>query len=182
MGVQSHRLSTEKGDGSRTAIEDEKTGDKWESKDARSDTHTTFFESDIDRMVVSERRKQELKRALRRQEGENPGEAYSQSRNDRKQQNRSEWKRRLVTTFAAQLDLTSYQKQRSLHLIQDVLDINSFGWYSTEEVILGTINCVAREDGRWIEDEHRFRVLMEDVGIEAGEIKSIRLLVRDRLK
>lgn len=186
MGVDPHRVKRSANDGSR----DDMRGDKYdehghESRDKRAETETTFFQRDIDSLQVSARRKRELQRALRRQEGEDPGEAYSQNYKNREQQNRKEWKRRVVTTYAANLSLTPYQKQRALHLTMDILDINSFGHYSIEQVVLGVINKVAREDGRMIEDEDGFRQLAIAVGFDRSEVpekmKSLRRLVRERL-
>lgn len=186
MGIQSHLVANSPNDGSRDDMRGDKYDEeRYESRDKRSETDTTFFEHDVDDLQISERRKKEYRRMLRRQEGEDPGEAYSQEYKNREQQNRKEWKRRMVETFSAQLDLTRYQKQRSLHLIMDVVDINSFGHYATEQVILAVINRVAREDGRMIEDEDVFRGLATDVGFEETEVvekmKSLRGMVRERL-
>lgn len=186
MGVEQHRVARRANDGSR----DDMRGDKYdenrfESRDQRAETETTFFEYDINSLQVSQRRKNELKRALRRQEGEDPGEAYSQNYKNREQQNRKEWKRRVVSTYAAQLSLTSYQKERALHLVMDVVDINSFGHYATEQIVLAVINTVAREDGRWIEDEDTFREIAVSTGFDESEVqdrmKSLRRLVRERI-
>jgi len=184
--VEPHRVANQANDGSRDDMRGDKYDEqRYESRDQRAETDTTFFEHDVQELKVSHRRKTRLKRMLRRQEGEDPGEAYSQKYKNREQQNRKEWKRRVVTTYAAQLDLTSHQKERSLHLIMDVLDINSFGHYSTEQVVLGAINTVVREDGRWIEDEHTFRDLAVDLGFERADVptrmRSLRRLVRERV-
>lgn len=184
--VEPHRVAKEPNDGSRDQMRGDEYDDKrYDSRDKRAETETTYYEYDVNDLQVSHQRKEQLKRMLRRQEGEDPGEAYSKKHKNREQQNRKEWKRRVVTTFAAQLELTSYQKQRSLHLIMDVVSINSFGHYSTEEVILGVINCVAREDARWIEDEQVFRDLAVDVGFDRPEVpkvmKKLRGMVRERV-
>lgn len=188
--VQSHRLSRGEGSGSRAAIADKYDGEEYGDKDERADTETTFYRRDIEQLAVSEQRKQRLRRMLRRQEGEQPGEAYSTKYDNREQQNRSEWKRRVVSVFASQLELTSRQKERTKHLVNDVLNINTFGFYSTEQVVLATVNVVAREDGRFIEDEQQFRDLMVDSGIARDDdaetpdmetMKSLRRLVRERL-
>lgn len=158
---------------------------RYQSRDKRSQTHTTYYEYDVDDLQVSQRRKDELKRMLKRQEGEDPGEAYSQKYEQREQSNRREWKRRVVTTYAAHLDLTRHQKERALHLVMDVISINSFAHYATEEVVLAVINRVAREDGRWIEDEQQFRDLAEDCGFDAAEVpermKALRRMLRERI-
>ena len=188
MGIESHRLQRGEGSGSRAEIDDKYDSEEYQDKDERAPTRTTFYERDINDLEVSEDRKQRLRRMLRRQRGEQPGEAYSQNYDSREQQNRSEWKRRVVSAFASQLELTSTQKERVKHLVNDVLDINTFGYYSTEQVVLATVNVVAREDGRFIEDEEMFRRLMGDSGItdedrrpDLETMRSLRRLVRDRL-
>jgi len=179
--LQPHQVEAEEGDGSLEEIENKYDGEKYAHRDERADTKTTFFARDIDQLQVSEGRKRRLKRMLRRQEGENPGETYSSGRRDRTQQNRGEWKRRVVHTYAANLDLTRHQKERSKHIVNDVVEINHFGHFSTEEVILGVVNVVAREDGRWIEDERQFRELADDAGLDLKDLKTLRGMVRDRL-
>lgn len=187
--VESHRLERGEGNGSRAEIDDKYDGEEYNDKDERAPTQTTFYNRDINRLEVSERRKRRLRRMLRRQEGEQPGETYSTKYDNREQQNRSEWKRRVVSAFASQMGLTRSQKERVKHLVNDVLDINTFGFYSTEQVVLATVNVVAREDGRFIEDEAQFRTLMADSGLtkDDGEtpdlstMRSLRGLVRERL-
>lgn len=181
MAVESHALRREQGDGSRSGIEDEKTGDLWETKDQRAETETTFWPQDIDALDVSQRRKRELHRMLRRQEGENQGESFYEERDDRTQQNRGEWKRRMVCVYASQFDLTPYQKQRAMHLVRQDLDINGFGTYSTEQVILATINVVAREDGRFIEDEDAFKEAADSEGLSMRYLRSLRQKIKNRI-
>jgi hypothetical protein len=191
--VQEHRVSREPNDGSRDNMQDNGYDDKrYESRDKRADTRTTFYESDINSLNVSERRKKELRRALRRQEGEDYGEGTSadKTRRQRKQQNREEWKRRIITTYAANLDMTRAQKQRAKHLFMDVLTINTFGRYSSEQVALAVLNVVAREDGWRLEDEEQFHDLMVKCDIRNKSdgskpsmqtMKRMRRMVRERV-
>lgn len=190
MEVHPHNVSRGEGDGSGDEIDDKYDGEEYTSKDQRADTRTTFYRSDIEALDVSPRRKKRLKRVLRRQEGEDYGEGTSEdkTRRQRKQQNREEWKRRMVSTYGSQLELTRRQKERAEHWILDVLSINSFGHYSVEEVILGVINVVAREDARYIEDEAQFHDLMREVGItdddgrpDMNTMRSLRTMVRERV-
>lgn len=189
MEAQRHRIENEKGDGSRSAIEDTKVEEKWQTKDDRANTETTFYKSDIDKCVMSQRRKRRFKRMLRRQEGENPGETYSEDRDDRTQQNLHEDKRRMVGVYSSQLELTRHQKERINHIVLDIFgsedneypSFNTFGFFSTEQAILGIVNCVAREDGRWIEDEETFQSFMEDLDLTKDNMKMLRKMVRDRL-
>jgi hypothetical protein len=187
MDVLPEDVDNEKGNGSRTEIEDEKTGDKWDTKDKRADTQTTFYESDIDNLNVSAARKRRLKRILKRQEGENHGEATTgqTTRRERKQQNREEDRRRDIEIFASQLSLTGHQKRRTTHLVLDVLDVNSYGNYAAEEVILGVITYVCMEDmgadGTHVDDRDTFHELVDQVGTTMERVKGARQLTRDRL-
>lgn len=192
MTVNEHRLANESGDGSRSEIQDKYDAEEYQTKDQRADTRTTFYESDINQLNVSERRKKELRRALRRQEGEDYGEGTSadKTRRQRKQQNREEWKRRIITAYAANLDMTDAQKERAKHLFMDVLTINTFGHYSSEQVALAVLNVVAREDGWRLEDDSGFHKLMVECDITSSEdedkpamdnMKKLREMVRERV-
>jgi hypothetical protein len=183
--VEEHNLSRKQGDGARSEIEDEKMGDKWETKDERADTHTTFYESDINNCIASQRRKRRLRRILKLQEGQ---QVNADGLDSRGQQNHKEDKRRMVSSFGSQLELTPAQKKRVKHLIMDVMSVNSFGSYSSEQVVLATINVVAREDERWIEDEDQFQQFMQYVEITKDDgsadlitMRRLRALVRDRI-
>lgn len=178
--VQPTQVARDQGDGSRSALEDEMNGDLWTHKDSRAETETTFWPQDIDGLDVSEQRKRDLHRALRRQEGENRGEHYTSGRVDRKGQNRKEWRRRMASVFASRLNLTKYQRQRAGYIIEEV-DFSSFASYSKEQAILGVINVVAREDGRWIEDEPLFLEIAEDEGLDARDLRRLRGMVKGRL-
>ena len=189
--VDQHNLANESGNGSRSEIQDMYDAEEYKTKDQRADTRTTFYESDINDLNVSTRRKKRLRRALRRQEGEDYGEGTSKdkTRRQRKQQNREEWKRRVITTYASQLDMSRAQKERAKHLFMDVLQINTFGPYSTEKVALGVINVVAREYGWTVEDNDMFHELMikNDMTIDGTDkpsmktMKNLRTLVRERI-
>lgn len=183
MDVFEHQVSREPNDGSRDDMQGNGYDEEaHETRDKRAETKTTFYKRDIDNLDVSNRRKRQLKRALRRQEGEDQQEVYSEDRDQRKQQNRGEDRRRTIGSFTSQLELTDAQKERVEHLVMDVLTINSFGSYSADQVILAVINVVAREDGRWIEDEDMFRSYMQTVEIPDMEtMKRLRGLVRERL-
>lgn len=178
-----HRLARDAGDGSGEQIDDMYDGEEYSTKDKRAGTRTTFYESDIERLDVSPQRAQELKRMLRRQEGEYVNASQFQSRG---QQNHEEDKRRRIGTMGSQLGMTQMQKDRVNHLVIDVISVNSFGHYSIEQAILAVINVVAREDGRFIEEEQQFRDYMLDVGIgderpDMDTMKRLRRIVRDRV-
>lgn len=192
MTVPEHALLRDEGNGSRSEIQDKYDSEEYQTKDQRADTRTTFYESDINNLDVSERRKKELRRALRRQEGEDYGEGTSadKTRRQRKQQNREEWKRRIISTYAANLDMNRAQKERAVHLFMDVLTINTFGHYSSEQVALAVLNCVAREDGWRLEDDSGFHDLMVECDITSkrdedkpamDRMKKLRSMVRERV-
>lgn len=180
MAVHEHEVARAEGDGAGDEIDDLYDGEEYQTKDQRAETRTTFYERDIDKHCTSRRQANQLKRALRLHEGER--------KPNRGQENYKEDKRRLIGIIGSQLDLTNGQKQRVKHLVMDVMSVNSFGYYSSEQVILATVNVVVREDGRWIEDEDDFRDYMEQVGITNDEdradldtMKRLRGLVRDRI-
>lgn len=193
MTVPQHKVSRDANDGSRDNMQDNGYDEqRYESRDKRADTRTTFYESDINSLDVSERRKKELRRALRRQEGEDYGEGTSadKTRRQRKQQNREEWKRRIIETYSANLGMTRAQKERAQHLFLDVLTINSFGHYSSEQVALAVLNVVAREDGWRLEDDSGFHDLMVECEITSkrdedkpamDRMKKLRSMVRERV-
>lgn len=180
MGVQEHHVARNEGDGAGDEIDDMYDGEEYQTKDQRAETRTTFYERDIDRHVSNPRRARQLKRALRLHEGER--------KPNRGSRNHEEDKRRLVGILGSQLSLTKGQKARVEHLVMDVISVNSFGRYSMEQVILATINVVAREHGRWIEEEAEFREYAERVGLtndneraDMDTIKRLRSLVRERV-
>jgi len=187
MPVQTQRVERDEGSGAGSEIEDLYDSEEYQTKDQRSPNRTTYYRRDIDQHVTDERTAWHLRRALRWQEGQ-----YVTSDNEdeqsRGQQNYEEDKRRIVGVLASQLGLTSSQKRRVEHLVLDVVDVNSFGHYSVEQVTLGVINVVAREDERWIEDERLFRDYMEQVGItndreraDLNTMRRLRSLVRERV-
>lgn len=183
MAVHEHEVARNEGDGAGDEIDDLYDGEEYQTKDQRAETRTTFYERDIDQHCTSRRQAQQLKRALRLHEGEHTNHGTPRSR-----QNREEHKRRVVGITSSQLGMTDAQKARTEHLVLDVIEVNSFGRYSVEEVVLATVNVVAREDGRWIEDEEQFRDYMEHVGItddggraDLETMKRLRSLVKERM-
>lgn len=184
--VEEEKLYRGKGAGSRSGIGDEMVTSEWASKDKRAGTHTTYYTSDVDNLDVSQHRKKRLKRILRLQEGEHQN---SSKYKDRSSQNRIEDQRRWVESFASQLGMSDSQKNRVKHLVFDVVDLHSYGPYSSEKIILAVINVVAREQGRFIEDEDMFEQLMADVeitdddgNIDKSTMRRLRELTRERME
>lgn len=176
------------GNGSGSNVDDLYESDSYSSYD-RANTETTFYESDIDELEVGWRRKRQLKRSLRWNEGADyVGGVKDQSAISRKRQNREDWKRRLVLTYAANIDLSKRQKQRCEHIMTDVVSVASFGPYSSEKVALGIAVAVARENGRQVSTENDFDELMyavdlitEDDEPNYAKLDSLVGLVRERV-
>lgn len=182
MHVLPEDVDDSQGTGSRSTIDDEKMKDEWETRDQRADTHTTFFEQDIDKLNVSAEKKRRLKRILRLQEGE---QVNSDEYDSRGQQNHKEDKRRLIGTFTAQLGLTQHQKSRVRHIVMDVIEVNSYGNYSMEEVILGVITYVCMEDmsdnGVHVDDRETFHQLADSVDTSMERVRGARQITTRRL-
>lgn len=179
MTVETHLVERRNGDGARVEADDLYENESYE-QDERGPNQTTYWESDVERAVTSRRRQRQLKRALELQEGQHT--THGESRGS---QNNAEDTRRVAETFSSKLDMTPYQRRRVAHLVTDVLDINSFGPYSREKVILSVVNVVAREDmaygGELMEDRDDFKALLEDVDADLDELRRLRGLVSDRL-
>lgn len=178
--VQPTELARENGDGSRSGEADLSLSKAYRH-DERAETETTYWESDIEKLEVSERRKRQLRKSLRRQEGENQNEAYYSDRQSREQQNRGEDNRRLTQIYAGRFGMTPHQKRRSLHLVMDVFDLSEFAHFTKDQAVLGVINTVAREDGRFIEDEEDFRRAAEEQDLAYEDLRTLRNIVRRRL-
>jgi hypothetical protein len=204
MTVDHYDVSRDGNDGSRDDVQNNGYDEaRYQSRDKRAETWTTFTEYDIEQLDVSHYRKRELKRMRDIQEGIDYGEAYPNEtdRKDRKQQNREEWRRRMVETFASQIGMTTHQHKRAEHIMMNVFTdaycpstesrqerghcddcekkhmsiINSFGPYATEEVIVAVINVVCREDGWMVEDDDDFIAVVQSVVRDTKKPKMDRL-------
>lgn len=185
MPHHEHNVSRGHGDGAGEEIEDMYDGEEYETKDQRSPKRTTYYESDIYKHCTDGRHAFHLRRAMKYQEGQQV-DAGSDAK-PRSVQNHEEDQRRMIGTICSQLDMTPAQKKRVRHLVMDVISVNSFGQYSSEQVILAVINVVAREDERLIEDEDAFMQYMIDVGITTEDgnadkktMRRLRRMVRER--
>lgn len=180
--VESHLLDNSEGNGSGSQIDDKYDSEEYTTKDQRAQTETTFYRSDINETVNGHHRRRQMKRALRYHEGEH---VNAEDEDSRGQQNHKEWKRRLVGTLTSQMEMTKHQQSRVKHLVLDVLDINSFGPYKTEEVILGVMSMVAREDmsrhGKHLDDRKDFINLCHSVDTSLENVRRCRELVSERL-
>lgn len=104
---------------------------------------------------------------------------WTKSGQSRGQQHSKADKRRTVMALCSSLDVTSYQKERALH-IASRLNFKHMAHYSRETVALSIITLVANEDGRWIREEPRFTDIMEDIGTNPKDVRNCRLLVRSK--
>lgn len=133
--------------------------------DGRSDSETFFYpDENVD--SLSDSRRQQYERMSRWNAGVNVNNG------DRRSKNRSVDRKKVLMTFGSQVELTKYQKSRSLYLLKG-LKLNAFGHYSAEQVILGIMAYVAREDGRFLRDEPEFQTLIKTVGLTGRNLKSI---------
>lgn len=116
---------------------------------------------------------------------------------ERAQQNFEADKRRFTQTFANQLDCSSYQTERAVHIVENV-ELRPFaaGHRTTEMVALGVISLVVDEDVQpgpvdehgateswtiddWIIYRDEFQSLMDDVGMEMDDLWAIRRVLME---
>jgi len=183
MTVPEEWVAREANDGSRDDMQSNGYDEHGlKHTDERAPTRTTFLEGDINALDVSERRKRDLRRMRRHQEGMF---ASAESTPSRGSQNHTEDKRRMISAFAGKLGLTSHQRERAEHLIRDVLDINTYGPYNSEEIILGVISYISMEDmgpdGIHIDDRDEFHDLVDDIETSRYRLRRVRQLTRERL-
>jgi len=139
------------------------------NNDGRSNTRTTFLAGEAS--YDSERRYNQYKRLAKVNDG--------MWDSNRAADNFKADMRRITKTFCSQVELNSRQQER-VQWVMDDMDINSFGSYSTEKVLLGVMSLVANEDRRLLRDEDSFRGLVVSVEMTMDEVKRVRQLIRDR--
>lgn len=88
---------------------------------------------------------------------------------------------RWIGDFCGQLEMTPHQRRRVEHIVEG-LDMSHMAHYSSQKVIVAVISIVADEDasrhGERMRDRSDFRKILEAVGSDLTELKSIRKLVR----
>ena len=166
---QTHRFGTGDGSGSNNAIDDIIDKEGIIENDGRSDTRTFFYPEEGE--YESKDRERQFKRMIRWQDGEgDSGRAAANFKADMK---------RTAETFCSAVEFNSYQRERVLH-VMEVLDINSYGHYSTEKILLAVMSLVANEDRRLLRDEDSFRELCHSVGMTLEEVRKVRRMTRER--
>lgn len=139
------------------------------NNDGRSNTRTTFLVGDAS--YESKKRYKQYKRLAKVNDGMwNSNRAADNFKADM---------RRITKTFCSQVDMRERQQER-VQWVMDDMDINSFGSYSTEKVLLGVMSLVANEDRRLLRDEEQFHDLVLAVDMTMDEVKRVRQLIRDR--
>ncbi len=165
---KSYLFRHEHGAGSKSAIDDIIDEEAIIEHDGRSTARTFYYVEE-----APEHKRKQFKRMLQHQE-----DMYHPSRSRAGANFRADMER-TAKTFCSQCELNSYQTERVLHVMDD-LDVNSYGHYSTEKVILAVISLVANEDQRLIRDEPEYRDLVEQVGMTLEEVRKVRLMTRER--
>lgn len=159
------------GAGSNDAIDDMIDQEAIVENDGRSNTRTFFYPEDAEYETQEQATK--FRRLIRWQDGEgHPSESRAAA-------NFKADMERTAKTFCSQCEFTPYQTERVLHVMDD-LDVNSYGHYSTEKVILAVMSLVANEDRRHLRDEELFRGLVGDVGMTMEQVRTVRLMTRQR--
>lgn len=159
------------GAGSNEAIDDIIDQEAIIENDGRSNTRTFFYPGDA--VYESVERERQFQRLIRWQDGEgHPSESRAAA-------NFKADMKRTAQTFCSQCEFTPHQTRRVEYVMKD-LDVNSYGHYSTEKVILAVMSLVANEDRRLLRDEQTFRDLVDDVGMTMEQVRTVRLMTRQR--
>jgi len=109
----------------------------------------------------------------------------NQVHNGRTSQSRKEEKRyndirRDAKTFCSQLDMTEYQRERVLSLLDDVESFHH-GQYRAEAVVFAAITLVANVDGWRIRNEDIFHKLRDERDVSSNQVREMRKQLRGLL-
>lgn len=168
---KSHLFESGDGSGSNAAIDDVIDQEAIIENDGRSNTRTFFYPEDAE--YDSKQKEKQYKRLIRWQDGErHPTESRAAA-------NFKADMRRTAETFCSQCGFTTHQTDRVAYIMEK-LNVNSYGHYSTEKVILAVMSLVANEDKRLLRDEPIFRDLAEQVGMSMEQVRTVRRMTRER--
>lgn len=168
---RTHQMDVRDGNGAASKIEELIDQNAIIEHDGRADTRTFF------RTVEAPEDKQETyDRLIGYQEGMWDQQSHETKQNEA---DRMRW----IGDFCGKLDMTPHQQRRVEHVC-DEIDMSHMAHYSSEKVILAVISIVADEDasrhGERMRDRSDFRELLEAVGSDLTELKSIRKLTRQK--
>lgn len=197
--IQSNKeLNTarEAGDGAGDEIGDKE--EEWREpahhmNDGRSQTNTTFYytQNDDDPVHLRNRDRHQLHRDPEDRRSWKKLAAWNDGlwSPERKAQNDQSDSLRWTETFAGHLDLSPYQRARALYIV-DNLTFSDYLPYSKEKVIMSILSLVADVDASgdidefeledWIIYQDSFVGLMDDIGMDKGELWTLRRRVYDR--
>jgi len=148
---------------------------EWRTRDDRSPMETRFTREDIDKHVSDARQRWRLNRALTLQEGQWV-QSY-ESLPSRSDQNRAESRKRQSHIVADNAELTEYQSQRVEHIFTNLPNLNTFGPYSLEEILVGVVCYVVEsDDASRIDDfteTERFSVLADTYDSNPSRAKTV---------
>lgn len=179
------QLDRSKKSGASSWVENTMDEESWgTSNDGRSDTSTTFY-------YWESNDRGRNKHQLHRRPRDRSGWSRLSTLNDgvgepnRAQKNFEADVRRWARTFAGQLDVTPYQKERTEYVIEHV-DLELFGPYrfSSEMVILGILSLVVDKEtadiDNWIVYRDDFEGLMDDIGMDRSDLWTIRQILKEQ--
>ena len=166
---KSHLFITTHGGGSNMAIDDIIDEEAIIENDGRSNTRTFFYPEEGN--YANRKQERQYKRLIRWQDGVgDSGRAAANFKADNE---------RTAKTFCSQCELTKFQTERVLYVMND-LDVNSYGHYSTEKVLLAVMSLVCNEDRRLLRDEPQFQSLVADMGMTMEQVRRVRKMTRER--
>lgn len=166
----SHILDLGKGSGASSSLEDHMQENFVSENDGRSKGSTFFYAGEGS--YGSKAKEQQYYRLAKLNDG-----MYE---SDRAVQNRKADRERWVRTFCSQCELTRYQTEETLRLVES-LNMQRFGPYPTEKIILGVMTIVCEYDYRPLDEEPMFLIIMEDMEVSPKLLKRLREIIRKQL-
>lgn len=166
---RSYRMDIRGGNGAASKIEELIDQNAIIEHDGRASTRTFF------RSVEAPEDKESLYERLSGWQEDK----WSGMKNQQRKADRMRW----IKDFCGQLDMTPHQHRRVEHVVEG-MNMSHMAFYSSQKVIVAVISIVADEDasrhGERMRDRSDFRKILEAVGSDLTELKSIRKLVRDQ--
>lgn len=139
-----------------------------EQNDGRGDHATMFYGKDA--ATPDERERYERLASV--------NEGMRESGREHKSKSNVVDKANFAKTCCSALEMTGFQQERVVWLTERV-NVNMFGHYSYEHIILALISIVANEDGRWIRDEPKFQDMMVANEIDLLQIRRLRIMMKE---
>jgi hypothetical protein len=167
----SDRLDDTEGNGAASELDDMKTRDEFETQVDATEAASRFYHKDIDALDVSAQKKKLYRRILRWNEDHFSGH--------RKQLEQDENNVVRTRTLCSQLEVTDYQRDRVLHLMEEKASF--MGHRGVAGTALAVISLVLNEDGRHVQREDHFETLMDEIGLTYPQLHRLRERNREHL-